>query len=140
MKVLQKEGIRTELKQFVGKTVKIVGNVKKFGATRHPSCNYPTMLLTNVIVRYGSKSVKIDHLWTVIKRLPHTLDIAVGDRIGFKADVVRYSLLPAFKNKNDILHFRYNYGVANPRDFRIIRRSVRSRKRTTLYDAFLKVL
>lgn len=128
MPVLQKRRIRSELKQFVGKTVEVVGNVKRFGSTRHPSCKYPIVLLTSVTVRYKNKSVKIDHLWMVIKRLPHTLDIATGDILGFKADIVRYKVLPDFKSKNAILRPRYNYGVTNPRNFRIINHSMNLEK------------
>ncbi|WP_227738406.1 MULTISPECIES: hypothetical protein [Thermotoga] len=130
--------IRNELLPFVGKRVSVRGKIKAFGTTRSPFSKKPTILITNVTVRYLDKKVKVDHLWVAIKRIPENMDIAVGDVVSFEADVVKYKLLPDFKTKDDILHPRYNYGVENPKSFKIIKRT--AEPSMTLRDAFLRVL
>lgn len=66
------------------------------------------------------------------------MDIAAGDIVSFEADVVKYKILPDFKTKDDIIHPHYNYGVENPRNFKVIKKA--AEPSITLRDAFLRVL
>lgn len=128
---------RKELKQFAGRTVRITGKVKAFGSTKNPLKRKPTILIADAVVHYKDKKVWVDHLWVVLRRMPNTLDIAVGDIITFEADVVKYRVLPEFKSKDDILRPRYNYGVVNPKNFAILQRT--RTDSITLYDAYAHV-